>query len=377
MQMSSRCCSGLTSLELNNSLHTLIRLCQGESFSREVKFLKKGQPLTSPSNTQIEFKHGDDSNLRNCLTEIVAYKTSHNKYAVELAYIFELGDEIIIMIGTNDILKNHSFLTMRNGFMRIMCQLQSLKMKQIRVITIPPVRFATKQQNKQIAYFKLKYRHLAKDCRRRVKTYVVQKNVCTINEKYFFDCWVNGKPLQAYVDSGCGAVLITKSSVDLLGLETIPCTEFIMGYGGSSIETLGKVKLNLKVDSAEAEVEALVVPNVTQNIPVLVGQTFLNNNEVVMIVAGDKVRILSANSEIAQNLDICPGKVPLWAKTSTVIAPRTTALVLVTSRGICHGNVYVQGGLRMFPGKEHVLDGCITRAEDGIISITNLSGQDI
>ncbi|KAK4872499.1 hypothetical protein RN001_014528 [Aquatica leii] len=122
--------------------------------------------------------------------------------------------------------------------------------------------------------------HLAKDCRRRVKTYVVQKNVCTINEKYFFDCWVNGKPLQAYVESGCGAVLITKSSVDLLGLETIPCTEFIMGCGGSSIETLDKVKLNLKVDSAEAEVEALVVPNVTQNIPVLVGQTFLNNNEV-------------------------------------------------------------------------------------------------
>ncbi|KAK4873737.1 hypothetical protein RN001_013097 [Aquatica leii] len=211
----------------------------------------------------------------------------------------------------------------------------------------------------------------------RVKTYVVQKNICTINEKYFFDCWVNGKPLQPYVDSGCGAVLITKSSVDLLGLETIPCTEFIMGYGGSSIETLGKVKLNLKVDSAEAEVEALVVLNVTQNIPVLVGQTFLNNNEVVMIVAGDKVRILSAHSEIAQDLDICPGKVPLWAKTSTVIAPRTTALVLVTSRGICNSNVYVQGGLRMFPGKEHVLDGCIRRVEDRIISITNLSGQDI
>ncbi|KAK4873411.1 hypothetical protein RN001_015440 [Aquatica leii] len=57
------------------------------------------------------------------------------------------------MIGTNDILKNHSFLTMRTGFMRIMCQLPSLKMKQIRVITIPPVRFATKQQNKQITYF--------------------------------------------------------------------------------------------------------------------------------------------------------------------------------------------------------------------------------
>ncbi|KAK4881034.1 hypothetical protein RN001_004353 [Aquatica leii] len=188
--------------------------------------------------------------------------------------------------------------------------------------------------------------------------------------------WVNGKPLQAYVDSGCGAVLITKSSVDLLGLETIPCTEFIIRYGGSSIEPLGKVKLNLKVDSAAAELEALVVPNVTQNIPVLVGQTFLNNNEVVMIVAGDKVRILSANSEFAQNLDICPGKVPLWAKTSTVIAPRTTALLLVTFRGICNANVYVQGGLRMFPGKEHVLDGCITKAEDGIISITNLSGQD-
>ncbi|KAK4872849.1 hypothetical protein RN001_014878 [Aquatica leii] len=135
----------------------------------------------------------------------------------------------------------------------------------------------------------------------------------------------------------------------------------------------------VNVDSEEAVVEALVVPNVTQNIPVLVGQTFLNNvnNEIVMIVAGDKVRILSTNNEIAHNLDICPGKVPLWAETSTVIALRTTALVLVTSRGICNGNVYLQERLRMFPCKEYVLDSCITRAEGGIIFTTNLLKQDI
>lgn len=70
----------------------------------------------------------------------------------------------------------------------------------------------------------------------------------------------------------------------------------------------------------------------------------------------------------------------IYQKSSTLgedLHPRTTALIAVTSRAISEGDVYVQQELRMFPGMEHTVDDCVTKAEDGVMSIANLSQQNI
>ncbi|KAK9754732.1 hypothetical protein QE152_g990 [Popillia japonica] len=94
---------------------------------------------------------------------------------------------------------------------------------------------------------------LAKDCRRKhVANNIVRNNTSSTNERYFFDCSVNGKPLQSYVDTGCSAVLIKEQNAKELQLKCIPCELNITGYGGSMVKVLGKTNIHLKVDCAEA-----------------------------------------------------------------------------------------------------------------------------
>ncbi|KAJ3653992.1 hypothetical protein Zmor_013208 [Zophobas morio] len=221
--------------------------------------------------------------------------------------------------------------------------------------------------------------HLTKDCRRQsIKNQVVlEKDLAPVNSSYFFDCWVNETPSQAYVDSGCGAVLIREDTANMLNMERSPCTKYVIGYGGVATKTLGKLTIRLKIDGAEAEVESLIVPNTAQEIPVLVGQTFLNQDEIMMIVSGQTVRVTRRGSDLCETLDVPPRKIPLWAKESIVLEPRTTALVAVTSRGACADDVYVRGGLRPLPDGEHVVHECITKGEDGYVAITNLSYRHI
>ncbi|XP_063915619.1 uncharacterized protein LOC135131703 [Zophobas morio] len=220
--------------------------------------------------------------------------------------------------------------------------------------------------------------HLTKDCRRQsIKNQVVlEKDLAPVNSSYFFDCWVNETPSQAYVDSGCGAVLIREDTANMLNMERSPCTKYVIGYGGVATKTLGKLIIRLKIDGAEAEVESLIVPNTAQEIPVLVGQTFLNQDEIMMIVSGQTVRVTRRGSDLCETLDVPPRKIPLWAKESIVLEPRT-ALVAVTSRGACADDVYVKGGLRPLPDGEHVVHECITKGEDGYVAITNLSYRHI
>lgn len=221
--------------------------------------------------------------------------------------------------------------------------------------------------------------HLAKDCRRKVRNQVVEpEGQIDLNKNYFFDCLVNGKPSKSYVDSGCGAVLIRKADSETLNIEYAPCNNLsISGYGGSEIHALGEAEVSIKIDLIERRVRALIVPDDAQEVPVMIGQTFLNKPGVLTIVSGEKVRILSADDSLTDLLKLPEKKVPLWAKSTTVIPPRTSAMVAITTRGAIYDDVYIRGGPRPVPGKEHYLDECITTGEDGYVTIVNLSQNEL
>ncbi|KAK9754786.1 RNase H-like domain found in reverse transcriptase [Popillia japonica] len=137
------------------------------------------------------------------------------------------------------------------------------------------------------------------------------------------------------------------------------------------VKVLGKTNIHLKVDCAEAEVEALIVPNMAQEIPVMIGQTFLNNSKVVMLVFDGNVRLLCMDHDIGKSLNLATVKIPLWAKNSTVIAANTTALVAVSSRGKFTGDLYVRGRLRPVPGNEYAVNECVTKGQEGSLPETS------
>ena len=122
--------------------------------------------------------------------------------------------------------------------------------------------------------------HLTKDCRKQsIKNQLIlEKDLGPVNSSYFFDCWVNETPFQAHacVDSGRWRQCAERG------------TKCVIYYGGVATKTLGKLTIRLKVDGAEFEVEGLIVSNTAQEIPVLVGQTILNQDEIMIIVWADR-----------------------------------------------------------------------------------------
>ncbi|KAJ8934813.1 hypothetical protein NQ318_010227 [Aromia moschata] len=187
-----------------------------------------------------------------------------------------------------------------------------------------------------------------------------------LNQCYYFDCWVNGIPKQSYVDTGCGAVLLKQEEADSMRISYTPSSLYVFGYGGSKVKVLGKTIIRLKVDQVELDVEVLVVPNDAQIVAVMVGQSFVNNDNVTMIASGTEVRILPADVNISKVLGIPPSKIPL-----------TTALIAVTSQGAYDGDVYIQGNFRPLPCKDHYVGECVTNAQDGYVTITNISHEQI
>ena len=72
---------------------------------------------------------------------------------------------------------------------------------------------------------------MEKDCQRKVvKNSLVGPNIDeSRNDAYFLECLVNGKPTRAYVDTGCGGVLIKKEVAEALGLDVVPSSTTISG----------------------------------------------------------------------------------------------------------------------------------------------------
>ncbi|XP_074040792.1 uncharacterized protein [Leptinotarsa decemlineata] len=194
-------------------------------------------------------------------------------------------------------------------------------------------------------------------------------NACEIKPKHAVSCLIDG------IDNP--TMLIREEQARELKLKINASSVTITGYGASKVSVLGETEFTIELDNAEANVKAFVVPNAAQEVSVMVGQPFLSLPHVVMIVAEGKVRILSSSDDINEVLQSAPRKIPLWAKETVVVPPKTTAMIAVTSRNAVNGEVYVPGGLRSVPNREHYIGECITQGEDGFVSLTNISQREI
>lgn len=85
------------------------------------------------------------------------------------------------------------------------------------------------------------------------------------------------------------------------------------------------------------------------------------------------MRLAPANTELPEVMRTPAKERSLWAKENIIIPPRTTALVAVISRDNTDDDVYVEGGLRQISRKEHFINACVTKGEDGFIAVSNLS----
>lgn len=198
------------------------------------------------------------------------------------------------------------------------------------------------------------------------------KNTC-----YFIDCVINGESLRGYVDSGCGAVTIRQSEVDRLGLLRNPTSAWLRGFAGGTVHVNSKVSIHLTVDLASADTEALVVPDDAQNIPIIVGQPFINNKNVTVLIQGDQIRLFSNEKTFSHLNNFANKKVSLYAAETAIIPSYHIGHIAVYGDDNID-DVFVDLQYRDLPGNFHIIPRGVTNLTGGgYISIMNSSDKDV
>lgn len=189
-----------------------------------------------------------------------------------------------------------------------------------------------------------------------------------LNKKYFLDARLNGHCVRAFVDFGSSVMLLTKSTAELLKVDILKKPEFIRGYGGGVVKSLGGTsKILVAIDECEGFLEFLVVPDEVQNIPVIIGQPFTELPEVTVYKTNETLRFLKNQS-----------KCVLHTSVDTIIPPNYVGYVNCYSDTT--GDVYLDGSLRLKEGEECEIPRCvlsIRKNKTCRVPVTNLGNHDL
>lgn len=112
--------------------------------------------------------------------------------------------------------------------------------------------------------------------------------------KYFKNAYVNGQNLECYVDFGSQCTMLRESFArNLFSTWSTFDLPIIRGFGDSMVSCLGKCIVELEIDSVKASVEILVVPDHLLQVPLLVGQTFTEQEHVVVYKSYNRLKLYS------------------------------------------------------------------------------------
>lgn len=104
-----------------------------------------------------------------------------------------------------------------------------------------------------------------------------------------------------YIDSGSSCTNLVQTEVDRLGLLVNDRNRvYIKGYGNAMIRTLGTVDCKIKIDDVECDVKVNVVADSVQDIPLLVGRTFIEQPHVKLIKDFTSLQLLNNLPDVGE-----------------------------------------------------------------------------
>lgn len=241
--------------------------------------------------------------------------------------------------------------------------------------------------------FCLKLGHDTKDCRKKNannsdetsksntvteqnKTVMCINNSESNNEKYYKNVKVNDISLQGYIDLGSKCTLIRESNAKLiLAIWDTSDLPMLQGFGNSLVRPIGKSMAMLEIGSVKAETEVLIVEDHYLRTPILVGQSFTEKPNVILLKTADELVFM----QIPHFHDENNLKVKVFTNKDEVVKPKTTMPIDVIADGNYTGGLFVQCGLRMLHNNEYVICSGLFefRLGKGYLLLTNLSCNDL
>lgn len=108
----------------------------------------------------------------------------------------------------------------------------------------------------------------------------------------------NGERMRAFVDFGSTCNLMRLSEARKLGkpIDTT-CNTCIKGYGLGMVKAHGKLTLDLEVNTIRKHVDVLVVADNMQDTPLLIGQPFTEQPDILVIKTNETLTFSKLEAE--------------------------------------------------------------------------------
>lgn len=175
--------------------------------------------------------------------------------------------------------------------------------------------------------------------------------------KYFKVAKINGQSLDCYVDFGSQCTMLRESFArNFASTCSVSDLPVIRGFGDSIVNCLGKFVVELEIDSVKASVEVLIVPDHLLQVPLLVGQTFTEQEHVVVYKTNNQLQISTYPT----------ASVKLYVKNSVAIKGFT--LLEVYSKPDYTGDLFIEPSLCQDPQNPYEI-------LQSIIRVTNSHGN--
>lgn len=146
--------------------------------------------------------------------------------------------------------------------------------------------------------------HLAENCTGKQNSESNNKTVLRISQekdndlKYFKVACINGINVDCFVDFGSQCTMIRESLarkiVNHWSNDNLPV---LRGFGDSIVNCLGKCDVTIKVDSAQASLEVYIVPDHLLQVSLLLGQSFTEQEHVLVFKTNERLCISSKETE--------------------------------------------------------------------------------
>ncbi|KAJ8950969.1 hypothetical protein NQ318_006353 [Aromia moschata] len=210
---------------------------------------------------------------------------------------------------------------------------------------------------------------------------VLQKNVLSLEipdknfkKCYVVSCKVNGFLCTGLIDTGYSAVTLRYTDARRFGVEWQRCNIQINGYGGGRSKAIGQCTINIEVDLVHARVPALIVADDIQDVSVMIGQPFINQTNVVLVVKDDQIRLFSSDIlDLPQVDQLPPTKIKMMVTKDIVIPPHHIGHVKFNSVEQYEGDLFVDFQARYKPLNEYLIPSCVVSSKDGTLPILNVS----
>lgn len=175
--------------------------------------------------------------------------------------------------------------------------------------------------------------------------------------KYFKSANVNGEQLECFIDFGSQCTMLKESTARTLSNQWVfNDLPILRGFGDAVVNCIGKLNVTIKVDSAEATLEALIVPDNFLKVPILLGQTFTEQEHVVVYKTNDTLNITTKTMRKKENI-------LLHVHDSVNIKGYT--IVVVRSTPPYNGDLFIEPSLCQQSKREYEVIQSVINIKDG------------